>query len=163
MKRSTTCVGAAIAFWAAGKHENHSVFLHVKVEGVSLFWEFQRLRAVTVAGREWGGTGTGNCVIFRSRPRFPTAPVVGLCPQRLSSRRKVSCSHPDCFPSRPNVSSSSPDGSPSHCLPSCSHPIPKFAHSQSSLQEYDPIPHFTTYWCSYFRSILPLVYRFPII
>ena len=64
------------------------------------------------SGRERDGTETVNHVPDRD---FPTLSVVVFCPRRLSSRRKASCSRPDCFPS--------------HRLPSCSHPIQRFAHN----------------------------------
>ena len=90
------------------------------------------------------GTGTGNRVIFRSRPRFPdpsrrwflfppsTIPSRGDVPVPTISRRTV-CPLPDCFPS--------------HGLPSCSNPTPTFAHNFSH-----PASQYIFGGC-YFRSV----------
>ena len=78
------------------------------------------------------GNGSGR----EREPRsisFPNAtsrplPDLGLCSNRLPSRLTASCSRPDCFPSRRKVYSQLLS---SRRPPSCSHPIPTFAHNFS--------------------------------
>ena len=78
------------------------------------------------SGCERDGTGTGNSVIFRSRPQFPDPFRRWFLFPPSTIPSESSCSRPDCFPSH-----CSPPSRlfPVHRLRSCSHPIPTFAHN----------------------------------
>ena len=67
------------------------------------------------------------CISFPNATSRPL-PDLSLCFHRLPSRLTASCSRPDGFPSRRSVYSRF---FPSHRPPSCSHPIPTFAHNVS--------------------------------